>query len=161
MSMNQVENADGMFYQKLREFLQVNLQTFLIDDYKNSFEDISTCLYNYEESITFKEKPETTANIFSRIIKTIQTFKTYREYLYSQAKSVNQLYCGNQMTDIDCREFAEQLYLMAPNGEAMDQLSIDFRTELASVRTPDDIPRLKTMLTKYWLQALALFNGIR
>lgn len=148
---------DDPLYKKLKSFLQVNSQTFLIDDYSNVFNDFRASLFDYEDAQAFRDE-DGVARATERLIKIAKEFEVYRTYLLRQARLVSSSFCAGTMTDVDCVDFAENLYLMAPDAERLEQLSVSFQNELRAITSPVDIPKLKTLVDIYWPQIKALFR---
>ena len=135
---------DAEFFNQLKARLQVNSRTLLIDDYVNQYDSLCQLLYAIDQS-----EPLFIAELKSELVRAAKAFPSYRQYLRSQVTFINEAFLGNKIPESDIGYFAEELCLMSPHGQTVDEISLEFQRALAVIQTEGDIPRLHEIIDLY------------
>ena len=136
---------------------QISRRTGLVSDYGNQYFGFSFVLQNYAE--TKQYSPEKLPQLEERIVASMAGFQTYREeYLKHMSQRLNTQFFNGEMTPEDEEEMANDIFDGSSRSAALDQLSIAFKADLATVKTVADIPRFATILAEYEPRFRSLFR---
>lgn len=139
---------------EIRSYLQVDIATSLLNDYKSKLSVPYMAIKNALEGAIEQQA------YLQLALRSLKKIKTYKDFLASEAQKVNGKYFGNLMGEEECQSYANGLFLMAGDrAENMHHLSIGLLKEVATLEDPPDIKKLFVLHTDYIVPMLQLYKA--